>query len=344
MTHLSSPAPVGTAPRCEGCGYLLTGLPAAGHCPECGRTFARGVSGRRPAPFEVRPTFGVLARTAAAVLFRPGRFFGALSARPVGSRAAWFARCHRFVAAAFLAVAVSGHLLVHTDFKLWLRNAMTPAGGVPSYDQFTINLGFTRVYWIDEPTLFGLLLAPLALAFYAAIALLTRAAARVTPRLTGPGEVPAARAVVVRALRFHTVHWAVVAFAAAVTVGGPWSLALTPLAAAFYLPVAGVTAFIASRSASRLESPGPAPRFRAARFLAGTILILATAAYYLPRFESPDFDHLAIPPADPRPYRVALAVEALLFPTYLVLTGWRAVMGMMYANEEMREAAPSLAS
>jgi hypothetical protein len=41
-------------PLCAGCGYGLTGLPAGGSCPECGKTIAESLPPwRRPSPFAV---------------------------------------------------------------------------------------------------------------------------------------------------------------------------------------------------------------------------------------------------------------------------------------------------
>ena len=330
------PAPLEGEFRCEGCGYLLTGLKDPGNCPECGRAYARAAgSRRRPSAFEARPSVASLVRTALAALFRPARFYEALSSRPMGTGAAWFARCNLVTAAAFLSVALCGHVMLHTGFKLWLMSTKAPPPPASPSDRFSVDLYLTRLYWGDEPVLFGLLLAPVAIVFYALIASLTRGAARLATYLTAQRGAPRREAVVVRALRFHSVHWVVVGFAAAVTVGGPWSLELAPLAAAFYLILAAPASWAAARTSPVPHPPPVAPR--PASFLVRFVpllVVVAVAAWYFPLLDSDHFDHLILPRSDPRPYRFALAAEALLVPAYLLFTGRKAVRHVMWANDE----------
>jgi hypothetical protein len=204
--------------RCEGCGYVLGGLAETGNCPECGRAIARSKGWRRVSEFETSPSAGSFLRTTSAVLFRPGRFFGSLKARSGGRAGVWFARLYRALAAALFAAAVSGHVVMEGSFTRWLRDALTPAGGA-TYETFTINLFVTRFYWMDEPALFGVMLAPLAVLVYLSIAGLTHVVARVIARMCGE-ETRLHKAVVLRGLGFHGVHLVPVGSVLASTVGG----------------------------------------------------------------------------------------------------------------------------
>ena len=50
-------------------------------------------------------------------------------------------------------------------------------------------------------------------------------------------------------------------------------------------------------------------------------------------------DQMIVNPADLTPYHYALAAEAVVFPAYLLFTGWIAARRMMYANPDPREAS-----
>ena len=219
MANVAAALPADARLLCERCGYILDGLPAAANCPECGRPAAASRGGRRPARFEVRPSALSFVLTTLAIFFRPAKFFGGLSARQTRA-GIWFARLHRFLAAALLSAAVAGHMILDARFKQWLRDLFTSPGSPPTYETFIVDLWVTKVYWVDEPVLFSLMLAPLtALIYLGAAAVAHAAAALIEPAAAGRGT-RLRRPLVLRGLGFHTVHWLPVCFVAAATVCG----------------------------------------------------------------------------------------------------------------------------
>ena len=202
--------------RCEGCGYILNGLPAGAKCPECGRPAAEGRDRqrrRRPCAFEVAPSVGSFVRTSAAVLLRPSRFFGSLANTGDGRRAAWFARWSRLIAAALFAVAACCDLGIVASLADRTYTSFTT--------RFERALNFKPLFSVYDvhPFLlipFGALVAAAA---YLAMALLAWAAERfVTWAATSRGdaaEPPGVR----RALCFHAAHYVPVALVLAATAG-----------------------------------------------------------------------------------------------------------------------------
>src|SRR5689334_19352931 len=98
---------------CEGCGYVLNGLPAGSRCPECGKPADESSPAlRHPPAWELpeRPggPLAAFLRTTAELLLRPTRFFRTLTpavqtAR--GARSVNFARIHWAIAGVLLGSA-----------------------------------------------------------------------------------------------------------------------------------------------------------------------------------------------------------------------------------------------
>ncbi len=91
------PAPA-CEPRCESCGYNLSGHSSADCCPECGRPVADSVPAQhRTAPPWEQPHGAILLmwiETASAVLFQPARFYRTLAVRREVGPALRFELCN----------------------------------------------------------------------------------------------------------------------------------------------------------------------------------------------------------------------------------------------------------
>lgn len=95
---------------CEGCGYVVSGLPVDGNCPECGKPIAESVgSQRQMTEFERQPNFKTFCQTTLRLLAAPTRFYQTLQTRMGSSAAERFAHRHRLLAAMLFAAAGVGH-------------------------------------------------------------------------------------------------------------------------------------------------------------------------------------------------------------------------------------------
>src|SRR5687767_13760659 len=84
--------PAEGAMLCEGCGYILDGLPNGAKCPECAKQMDESLPDlRRPPAWEERGAFW---ETTREVIFRPKRFFRSLNTRGELKRSGGFARWH----------------------------------------------------------------------------------------------------------------------------------------------------------------------------------------------------------------------------------------------------------
>jgi len=83
-------------PRCEGCGYDLTHVPADGRCPECAASAADSLTpGRRPgAAWQRHSEAREWIETTLTLLFKPGAFYRALRMRDPVARARRFSWYH----------------------------------------------------------------------------------------------------------------------------------------------------------------------------------------------------------------------------------------------------------
>lgn len=99
---------------CEGCGYVLNGLPNGARCPECGKPASESRPAlRRPPAWEQADSPASKPRrlldTTAAVLFRPARFFRTLPPHSPTPAASRFARVHYGLASLMLGTAALAH-------------------------------------------------------------------------------------------------------------------------------------------------------------------------------------------------------------------------------------------
>jgi hypothetical protein len=183
--------PAETDLLCEGCGYVLNGLPGGGQCPECGKPMAESAPERRALPaWEQGPPRGRLTgflATSAAVIFRPTSFYRTLAIRDDTERAFAFAQMYWWAASLLIGWAGFAH-------TVWLFRGDAR------------RLVDVRIW--------------LALAFcvFVVLFLTTMIAARLTHWEASYRGIRLPLAVVRRGMYYHAAHYLPVALVTAVTV------------------------------------------------------------------------------------------------------------------------------
>ena len=184
---------------CEGCGYVLNGLPGDARCPECGKPATESApelrqppAWERPAPRRGGRAFRFL-DTTLAVLFRPTHFFRSLPPESDTNKAAQFARIHYGLASLLLGAAALTH-----------------------FDWF-ITLGGSRQFQIARQL--PLLLLSWAAA-YAVLRVTIRLAAGLTSWEAAYRGYRLPLPVVRRGLHYHSAHYLPVGVTALATVLG----------------------------------------------------------------------------------------------------------------------------
>jgi hypothetical protein len=185
--------PAEGAMLCEGCGYILDGLPNGARCPECAKPMEESRAGlRRPPAWEERGAFWA---TTAEVIFRPNRFFRSLNTRGALKRSSGFGRRHMLLTTALLAITA------------WLQLSwidLTPISR--RSDQL----------WLGMIIEIGLIGG----ATFVVLILTTRLAGWSTAWEAGYRGLRLPRGVVDRGLHYHSAHYLPVALMAFVTVAG----------------------------------------------------------------------------------------------------------------------------
>lgn len=185
--------PAETDVLCEGCGYVLTGLPDDGRCPECGRPLAESHPSRRTLPaWEARGGVGAFAATTADVLFRPTHFYRTLATRADSRASLTFSQIHWAASSLLIGLAAYGH-------AVWfiLDRPDLPLKGLGS-----------------------LVLLALAAGAYAFTVAITLIAARLTHWEASYRGIRLPLPVVRRGLYYHAAHYFPVALITAATVVG----------------------------------------------------------------------------------------------------------------------------
>jgi hypothetical protein len=213
MTRAAS-VPAETDQLCEGCGYVLNGLPEDGRCPECGKPLEESAATlRRDPDWEREDAAGSrlrrFSRTTAAAIFRPTAFFRSLSVRRDRTRSLLFARVHWMIAGVLFGLSAWTH------FR-WIRR-----------------LNGTPDSWSDR-----LSLLPFVVGAFVFLAGLHRIAAALTTYEATFRGIRLPLPVVLRGLEYHAAHYLPVALLTAATVVGYSAfVAAAPLTASLYATV-----------------------------------------------------------------------------------------------------------
>lgn len=112
---------------CEGCGYVLNGLPPGTRCPECGKPTDDSAKGLRSAPVWESETQSFASRrfvrTAWEVIAHPVRFYRTLATRRTRQSSLRFAQANCAIASILFGAAACAHLnwylaLANVDFHV----------------------------------------------------------------------------------------------------------------------------------------------------------------------------------------------------------------------------------
>jgi hypothetical protein len=202
MTRVAPTIPAEGQMLCEGCGYVLDGLPAGARCPECGRDLADSDPDLRRLPAWEDPADGRheivrFLATTLSVIFRPRAFYRSLATRQEGRGAYAFAVTHWLLSSLLLGTAVYLHARWFTDLQgfasgsnLLLAGLMV--AGVFFFLELTTSVASRLTHW--EATYRGL-------------------------RMPVP--------VVLRAMYYHAAHYVPVCAVALATVAGYRYLLIT---------------------------------------------------------------------------------------------------------------------
>jgi hypothetical protein len=198
MPRIATVVPSSSDLICEGCGYLLNGLPDGNACPECGKPSAESIGSHRLLPeWESplnRPHVRAFFATLSQVIFRPTYFYrhlasGQRTPLPAASitAARSFARINWLISSLILGMCASAHLLwvMGTDER-------------------------TTMFWIQTPVL--------AVGVYLFLLGITHIAARLSSWEAAYRGLRLPHPVVLRALHYHAAHYLPVALVAAATI------------------------------------------------------------------------------------------------------------------------------
>jgi hypothetical protein len=110
MPRVAPAVPSDSDLLCEGCGYILNGLPDDNRCPECGKPVAESsTDNARVPPAWERGVQGLFSTTI-AVLFWPTRFFRSMTTRASLHPAWQFANVHWLLSAVLAGIGIYRHL------------------------------------------------------------------------------------------------------------------------------------------------------------------------------------------------------------------------------------------
>jgi hypothetical protein len=199
---------------CEGCGYVLNGLPDGANCPECGKptsesaaTLRHGAAWEQPGPALRR-----FISTTHEVLAHPTRFYRSLATRKTRESSTRFARAHWAIASVLLGVAAYAHF----SWYLYL-------GNLPSaLDRWNYTIPVTLIF---------------AMIVYLMLSATTQVAGWLTTLEAGFWGMRLPLPVVLRGLDYHAAHYLPVAFVSCATIVGYRLLVYWHLASSVSAPM-----------------------------------------------------------------------------------------------------------
>jgi hypothetical protein len=196
MASAAATVPAESDLLCETCGYVLSGLPVGGRCPECGIATADSSPAHRGPPRWEQPGLAIASfwRTTAEVLFHPRRFYRNLATRTPRRKSREFAMIHNLLASLLFGVAAFVHACGFGYF------------------------GVAGVYAIIGPPVLDILI--LAAIGFLLLGITTPIAARLTSWEAKYRGYRLPLHVVGRGLDFHSAHYLPVSAVAAITVVG----------------------------------------------------------------------------------------------------------------------------
>lgn len=191
---------------CEGCGYVLNGLPAEGRCPECGKLTSESDPTLRLPPVWEQPAAGSAIKrllvTTEQVLFQPTRFYRSLATRGTSHKSLWFAQMHFLIASLLFGLAGWAHI----DLLM----GWGPAARLGAFLPWPVFIGLAWGTWVM-------------------LIVLTLVAARLTTWEATYRGLRLPLGVVRRGMDYHAAHYLPVALLAAFTViGYRWWLMRDP--------------------------------------------------------------------------------------------------------------------
>jgi hypothetical protein len=185
---------------CEGCGYVLNGLPPDSRCPECGKPIDESVGHDRITPsLESDRKTAEFFRTTMEVIFRPTAFYRTLAVRGSVQSARRFARVHWWIAAALFGIACA----MHTVWYSYLSQSMRSPLKSPR-----------------EMAIFAAVAVILTLLTYFALDAITRIAAKLTNWEATYRGIRLPYDIVLRGMYYHAAHYLPVGIGAFITVVG----------------------------------------------------------------------------------------------------------------------------
>jgi hypothetical protein len=184
---------------CRYCGYIVSGLPTTGRCPECGQLIADSLADkRRPPLWEQPPAPGqrLFLSTTLQLIFAPARFYSNFTPRGDLARSAKFAAMHHWIAAGLFGLA----LAIQLRWMLWLSSL-----ALSKREVLAMSAG---------------MIVPLILAAFLSLRLSTYWAVRLTCWEAAYRGFRLPLPVVRRAMHYHAAHYLPVALVAFATVAG----------------------------------------------------------------------------------------------------------------------------